>query len=155
MLQYMQQRNKDKIFYRWFVCCLNVHVMACREMNQLSGTLVLNCSHLSVRFFYSGRVRGLIYYHAPQAIEDWDLIHCSKLLLSLIFDLSNTHFLHTGVSIKIEVASSLDRVTNCINKGLVVPLSWGGGRSKHVPPWKILKFQSPKNVIFSVPGAKF
>ena len=31
---------------------------------------VLNYSHLSVRFFYSGRVRGLIYYHAPQAIED-------------------------------------------------------------------------------------
>ena len=44
--------------------------MACREMNQLSGTLILNYSYLSGRFFYSGRVRGLIYYHAPQAIED-------------------------------------------------------------------------------------
>ena len=32
-----------------------------------------------------------------------------------------------GVSIKIEVASDLDRVTNCINKGPLVPFSSGGG----------------------------
>ena len=32
-----------------------------------------------------------------------------------------------GVSIKIEVASSLDRVTDCINKGPLVPLFYKGG----------------------------
>ena len=61
------------------------------------------------------------------------------------------------VSIKIEEASGLDRVTNCINKGPLVPFSRGGGEGgfKRVPPQKILKFQSPKNVIFSVLGTKF
>ena len=52
------------------------------------------------------------------------------------------------------MASSLDRLTDCINKGPLVPFSGGGG-SKHVPPQKILKFQSPKNAIFSVLGTKF
>ena len=61
-----------------------------------------------------------------------------------------------GVSIKIEVASGLDRVTDCINKGLLVLFSSGGrGGSKHVLPQKILKFQSPKNAIFSILGTKF
>ena len=32
-----------------------------------------------------------------------------------------------GVSIKIEVASGLDRVTDCINKGPLVPFFLGGG----------------------------
>ena len=31
------------------------------------------------------------------------------------------------VSIKIEVASGMDRVTDCINKGPLVPFSRGGG----------------------------
>ena len=54
------------------------------------------------------------------------------------------------------MASSLDRLTDCINKGPLVPFSGGGGGgSKHVPPQKILKFQSPKNAIFSVLGTKF
>ena len=62
----------------------------------------------------------------------------------------------SGLSIKIVVASGLDRVTDCINKGLLVPFSGGGwGRSKRVPRQKILKFQSPKNAIFSVQGTKF
>ena len=62
-----------------------------------------------------------------------------------------------GVSIKIEVASGLDRVTDCINKGPLVPFSsgGGGGGSKHILPQKILKFQSPKNAIFSILGTKF
>ena len=51
------------------------------------------------------------------------------------------------------MASSLDRLTDCINKGPLVPFSRGG--SKHVPPQKILKFQSPKNAIFSVLWTKF
>ena len=56
---------------------------------------------------------------------------------------------------KLEVASGLNRVTNCI-KGSLVPFSRrGGGRSKCVLPQKILKFQSPKNVIFSVLGTIF
>ena len=63
------------------------------------------------------------------------------------------------VSIKIEVASGMDRVTDCINKGPLVPFSRGGGGreggSKHVPPQKILKFQSPKKGIFSILGTKF
>ena len=63
------------------------------------------------------------------------------------------------VSIKIEVARGMDRVTDCINKGPLVPFSrggWGGEvRSKHVPPQKILKFQSPKKGIFSILGTKF
>ena len=66
---------------------------------------------------------------------------------------------YSGVSIKIEVASGLDRVTDCINKRPLVPFSmgWGGGvgGSKRVPPKKILKFQSPKNAIFSVLWTKF
>ena len=50
----------------------------------------------------------------------------------------------------------MDRVTYCINKGpLVLFFSGGGGGSKPVPPQKILKFQSPKNAIFSVVGTKF
>ena len=53
------------------------------------------------------------------------------------------------------MASSLDRLTDCINKGPLVLFSRGGGGSKHVPPQKILKFQSPKNAIFSVLGTKF
>ena len=63
---------------------------------------------------------------------------------------------NTGVSIKIEVASSLDRVIDCINQGPLVPFSMGGrgGESKRVPAQKILKFQSPKNAIFSVLGTK-
>ena len=45
-----------------------------------------------------------------------------------------------GVSIKIEVASGLDRVTDCINKGPLVPFSRGkGGRSKRVPPQKLFQ----------------
>ena len=43
---------------------------------------------------------------------------------------------------KVEVASGL------------VPFLGGGG-SKCIPPQKILKFQSPKNVIFSILGTKF
>ena len=61
-----------------------------------------------------------------------------------------------GVSVKIEVASGMDRVTDCINKGpLVVFFSRGGGGSKRVSPQKILKFQSLKNAIFNVLGTKF
>ena len=57
--------------------------------------------------------------------------------------------LHAGVSIKIEVVSGLDRVTDCtFSRG-------EGGRSKRVPPQKLLKFQSPKNAIFSVLGTTF
>ena len=67
----------------------------------------------------------------------------------------NNNTYYTGVSIKIEVVSSLGRVTDCINKGPLVPFSRGGGGSKHVRPQKILKFQSPKNAIFSILGAKF
>ena len=61
-----------------------------------------------------------------------------------------------GVSIKIEVASGLDRVTDCINKGPLVPFFLGGGgrEPRCVLPQKILKFQSPKNAIFSVLGTK-
>ena len=62
------------------------------------------------------------------------------------------------VSIKIEVARVMDRVTDCINKGPLVPFSRGRGGegwSKHVPPQKILKFQSPKKGIFSILGTKF
>ena len=62
------------------------------------------------------------------------------------------------VSIKIEVASGLDRLTDCINKGPLVPFSTGGGGgwgSKRIPPQKVLKFQSPKNAIFSILGTKF
>ena len=56
---------------------------------------------------------------------------------------------------KIEVASGLNRVTDCINKGPLVPFSRKGGEgSKRVPPQKILKFQSPKNAIFSFLGTK-
>ena len=59
---------------------------------------------------------------------------------------------------KIEVARGLDRVTNYINKGPLVPFSGGGGGgwgwSKRVPPQKILKFQSPENAIFSFLGTK-
>ena len=51
----------------------------------------------------------------------------------------------------------MDRVTDCINKGSLVPFSGGGGGggSKRVSPQKILKFQSPKIAIFSVLGTKF
>ena len=50
----------------------------------------------------------------------------------------------TGFSIKIEVASGLNRVTDCINKGPLVPFSkGGGGGSKRVPPQKILTFSKP------------
>ena len=49
------------------------------------------------------------------------------------------HIVLPGVSIKIEEASSLGRVTDCINKGPVVPFSrGGGGGSKCNPPHKIL-----------------
>ena len=62
-----------------------------------------------------------------------------------------------GVSIKIEVASSLDRVTDCINKGPLVPLFYkGGGEGEvkvHSAP-ENFKFQSPKNAIFSVLDAR-
>ena len=57
-----------------------------------------------------------------------------------------------------KIASGLDRVTHCINKGPLVPFSGGGGgrgRSKCVLPQKSLKFQSPKNAIFGLLGTKF
>ena len=74
-----------------------------------------------------------------------------SLLTALIWT-----FQWSGVLIKIEVASGLDRVTDCINKGPLVPSSrWRQGRSKCILPLKILKFQSPKNAIFSVLGTKF
>ena len=40
------------------------------------------------------------------------------------------HIVLPGVSIKIEEASSLGRVTDCINKGPLVPFSRGGGGVK-------------------------
>ena len=85
-------------------------------------------------------------------ITEHDLFWGLSLLTALIWT-----FQWSGVSIKIEVASGLDRVTNCINKGLLVPSSrWrGGGRSKCILPLNILKFQSPKNAIFGVLGTKF
>ena len=59
-----------------------------------------------------------------------------------------------GVSIKIEQASSLGRVTDCINKGPLVPFSReGGGVKVHSAP-ENFEFQK-KNVIFSVLGTKF
>ena len=61
-----------------------------------------------------------------------------------------------GVSIKIEEVSGLDRVTDCINKGPLVPFSRGEGEGLSAfRPRKNLKFQSPKNAIFSVLGTKF
>ena len=61
-----------------------------------------------------------------------------------------------GVSIKIEEASRLGRVTDCINKGPLVPFSrdgGGGGVEVHSAPEN---FEFPKkNVIFSVLGTKF
>ena len=61
-----------------------------------------------------------------------------------------------GVSIKIEVATGLDRVTDCTNKGLLVPLFYkgggGGGQSAFRP--ENFTFQSPKNAIFSVLDAR-
>ena len=49
------------------------------------------------------------------------------------------HIVLPGVSIKIEEASSLGRVTDCINKGPLVPFSrGGGGGAKCIPPQKIL-----------------
>ena len=48
---------------------------------------------------------------------------CKKSLLLWSRNLATM----AGVSIKIEVASDLDRVTDCINKGPLVPFSRGGG----------------------------
>ena len=62
-----------------------------------------------------------------------------------------------GVSIKIEVATGLDRVTDCTNKGLLVPLFYKGGGEGEVKVHSALenfKFQSPKNAIFSVLDAR-
>ena len=61
-----------------------------------------------------------------------------------------------GVSIKIEVATGLDRVTDCTNKGLLVPFSRGGGEGevKVHSARENFKFQSPKNAIFSVLDAR-
>ena len=57
------------------------------------------------------------------------------------------HYLQAGVSIKIEVASGLDRVTDCINEGPLVPFSSGGGvgggLSAFRPP-KFWNFKAPK-----------
>ena len=62
-----------------------------------------------------------------------------------------------GVSIKIEVATGLDRVTDCTNKGLLVPLFYkGGGEGEvkvHYTP-ENFKFQSPKMQFFSVLDAR-
>ena len=48
------------------------------------------------------------------------------------------HIVLPGVSIKIEEASSLGRVTDCINKGPLVPFSrrggGGGGQNEKPPP---------------------
>ena len=81
----------------------------------------------------------------------------SLLTWARISFLGNTRHSKSGVSIKLEVASGLDRVTDFINKGPLVPFSRAGrdGTSKRVLPQKVLKFQSPKNVIFSVLGTKF
>ena len=46
------------------------------------------------------------------------------------------HIVLPGVSIKIEEASSLGRVTDCINKGPLVPFSRGGGVKVHSAPEK-------------------
>ena len=76
---------------------------------------------------------------------------CFRISWIILNELQNA-----GVSIKIEVASCMDRVTDCINKGPLVPFSTGGGGgSKRVWPQKILKFQSPKKAISSVLGTKF
>ena len=50
------------------------------------------------------------------------------------------HIVLPGVSIKIEEASSLGRVTDCINKGPLVPFSrgGGGGGQSAFPPTKFL-----------------
>ena len=55
--------------------------------------------------------------------------------------------------------AGLNRVTDCIKREPLVPFfkkGGGGGRgvSEDVLPQKILKFQSPKKVIFSVLGTK-
>ena len=83
---------------------------------------------------------------------------CKKSLLLWSRNLATM----AGVSIKIAVASDLDRVTDCINKGPLVPFSrgrggggWWEGSSKCILPQKILKFQGPRNAIFNVLGTKF
>ena len=43
------------------------------------------------------------------------------------------HIVLPGVSIKIEEASSLGRVTDCINKGPLVPFSRGGVKVHSAP----------------------
>ena len=40
----------------------------------------------------------------------------------------------------------MNRVTDCINKGLLVPFFWGGGGERgsgDMPPQRSVKFQSP------------
>ena len=46
----------------------------------------------------------------------------------------------SGLSIKIVVASGLDRVTDCINKGLLVPFSGGGGGGGGLSAFHARKF---------------
>ena len=71
----------------------------------------------------------------------WKTGHNLFLTLSLLTALIWT-FQWSGVSIKIEVAICLDRVTDWVTRGCWSPLLGGGwGQSKCIPPLKILKFQ--------------
>ena len=111
--------------------------------------------------FCWGEGEGRVFV-TPCAFKSFILIrtrhgndHFLKLFVQDCSYLIPYFYMLSGVSIKIEVASSLYRVANCIKKGPLVPFSSGkGGRSKRVLPPKILKCQSPKNVIFSVLGTK-
>ena len=77
------------------------------------------------------------------------------MLLYIFLTCDILHIVLPGVSIKIEEASSLDRVTDCINKGLLVPFSRGGGGGVKVHSAPENFELQKKNVIFSVLGTKF
>ena len=65
----------------------------------------------------------------------------------------------SGVSIKREESSRFKYSNRLYQEGAISPLfqeggRWGEGVSEDVLPQKILKFQSPKKVIFSILGTK-
>ena len=66
----------------------------------------------------------------PKSEKYSEFLFCLLNLLFFLFSYflcchrgcSNSLMVVPGVSIKIEVATGLDRVTDCTNKGLLVPL---------------------------------
>ena len=111
------------------------------KLSYLNSNLALTLGYLNPALNNSAlkiRIEGSSS-RTQQHKKKW--LFCAAPVISLHKKKPCSHK-QSGVSIKAEVAS---RFEQSINKELLVPFFWGGGKgSGHVLARKILKFQSPK-----------